>query len=128
MKRKPQTRRRPNSSKVRWVLLALAIILVVVVAYGVQRAPAGNTSARTTPFNGDRAFEDLKKMVGFGPRPAGSDALAKTRAYIVSELEKAGLKPQLDEFEGRTPTGAIKMVNIRAVRPGSKPTIIAITG
>jgi len=122
-------RRRKKSSNARWILLALAIVLVVVViAYGVQRSPAGKSSAQTSPFDGDRAYEDLKKIVGFGPRPAGSEALAKTRAYIVAELEKAGLKPQLDEFEARTPIGPIKMVNIRAFRPGAKPTVIAITG
>src|SRR5262245_2049343 len=129
MKQKHQTRRRrKKSSNGRWALLTMAIGLIVVVAYGVQRSPAGKSSAQTTPFDGDRAFEDLKKIVGFGPRPAGSDALAKTRAYIVAELQKVGLKAQLDEFEARTPIGPIKMVNIRAVRPGTKPSTIAITG
>ena len=67
-------------------------------------------------------------MVGFGPRPAGSEALAKTRAYIVAELQKAGLKAQLDEWEAITPRGPRKMVNIRASRPGARSTIIALTG
>src|SRR5204862_7776725 len=66
--------------------------------------------------------------VGFGPRPAGRDARVKARNYIVAELEKAGLKPQLDEFYARTPRGTRHMVNIRATRPGSKPSVIAITG
>ncbi len=59
------------------------------------------------------------------PRPAGSDAIAKTRNYIVAELEKAGLKPRLDEFDARTPRGFRHMVNIRAIRPGAKPSRIA---
>src|SRR5205085_3886204 len=63
-----------------------------------------------------------------GPRPAGSDAIVKTRNYIVAELQKAGLKPQLDEFDARTPRGFRHMVNIRAIRAGAKPTVIAITG
>jgi len=71
---------------------------------------------------------DLQTIVGFGPRPAGSDAIVKTRNYIVSELEKAGLKPQLDEFDARTPRGFRHMVNIRATRAGAKPSLIAITG
>src|SRR5262245_53357811 len=114
------------------VIVAIAL-LAVAVALGIQRSPT-STGAQSpavpkqTPFDGDRAFEDLKKMVTFGPRPAGSDALEKTRAYITSELEKVGLKPILDNFEGRTPRGNIKMVNIRAVRPGAKATTIALTG
>ena len=106
------------------------------IAYGVQSsrgtpAPspaAAQTAVRTSPFNADRAFADLRTMVGFGPRPAGSEALAKTRAYIVAELQKAGLKAELDEFEAVTPRGRKKMTNIRAVRTGSRPGIIALAG
>jgi Zn-dependent M28 family amino/carboxypeptidase len=67
-------------------------------------------------------------MVGFGPRPAGSEALAKTRAYIVAELQKAGLKAELDEFDAVTPRGRRKMTNIRASRPGARLGIIALVG
>jgi Zn-dependent M28 family amino/carboxypeptidase len=67
-------------------------------------------------------------MVAFGPRPAGSEALAKTRAYIIAELQKAGLKAELDEFEPVTPRGRKKMTNIRASRPGSRPGTIALVG
>ncbi len=113
----------------KWLLLAVALILVVVVAYGVQKTPSGaGPQAKGSPFNGDRAFEDMKKQIGFGPRPSGSAAIVKTQDYIIAELQKAGLKPQRDEFEATTPKGKIKMVNIRAVRPGSKPTMISLTG
>jgi len=112
-------------------------ILAAAIAYGMQAgrgqapspAPAGAPlAARTSPFNADRAFADLKTMVAFGPRPAGSDALAKTRGYIVAELEKAGLKAELDEFEAVTPRGRKKMTNIRASRPGTRPGTIALVG
>jgi Zn-dependent M28 family amino/carboxypeptidase len=99
-------------------------LAVVACAVGLQRAGTQTSS----PFNGERAYEDLKKIVGFGPRPAGTEALEKTRAYIIAELEKAGLKPQLDHFEPDTPIGRIKMANIRVTRPGTKPTTIALTG
>src|SRR5689334_11844362 len=115
-----------NLSNMKTKLLVVAVVLVVAVAYGVQRNQTPVAAKKQTPFNGDRAFEDLKKLVGFGPRPAGSDALAKARSYIVSELEKAGLKPIQDDFEGHTPRGNIKMTNIRAQRPGTKPGIIAL--
>jgi len=76
----------------------------------------------------NRAFTDMKAMVDFGPRPAGSAAIEKTRAYILAELKKAGLKPELDEFEAVTPRGKRKMVNIRAVHAGTRPTTIALSG
>ena len=114
-------------------LLILGIVVLGVIVYGFfgrqrKQTIADPPPSKSTPFDGDRAFEDLKKIVGFGPRPAGSDALAQTRAYIVSELEKAGLTPIQDRFAGHTPKGVIPMINIRAIRQGNKPTTIALTG
>ncbi|MCX6910928.1 MAG: hypothetical protein NTY01_23200, partial [Verrucomicrobia bacterium] len=34
-------------------------------------------------FDAARAWRDMERVVGFGPRPSGSDALAHTRAYIL---------------------------------------------
>jgi glutaminyl-peptide cyclotransferase len=107
------------------VVFVVAGLFVTVLAYGLQRsAPV----SRSSPFSEQRAGADLQTLVGFGPRPAGSDAIVKARNYIVAELQKAGLKPQLDEFDARTPRGFRHMVNIRALRPGAKPNLIAITG
>jgi len=104
---------------------AITVFMMTALAFGMQR----NTNVtKNSPFNEQRAGTDLQTLVGFGPRPAGSDAIVKTRNYIIAELEKAGLKPQLDEFDARTPPGYKHMVNIRAVRSGSKSSIIAITG
>ena len=107
-------------------ILALAAVFAAVLAFGLQRnAPA---TSKNSPFSEQRAGADLQTLVGFGPRPAGSDAIVKARNYIIAELEKAGLKPQLDEFDARTPRGFRHMVNIHATRPGSKPSVIALTG
>lgn len=108
-------------------LLLLGIGLIVAVGYGLQRNQSPSP-AKQTPFDGDRAYADLKKLVGFGPRPSGSEAIAQARTYLVSELEKAGLKPIQDSFDAHTPRGVIRMINVRAVRPGTKPTVVAITG
>src|SRR6266581_8087735 len=106
--------------------VALLLVVLVPAIYGFQAVPP--SALKSSPFSEARADRDLRTIVGFGPRPAGSEALAKARSYIVSELSKVGLKPQLDEFDARTPKGFRHMVNIRAMRPGLKPTIIALTG
>jgi hypothetical protein len=123
-----------NSRKVAGI--AGVVALFTALAYGMiikgrpQPSPqqVSRPAANTSPFNADRAFADLRAMVAFGPRPAGSEALAKTRAYIVAELQKAGLKAELDEFEPVTPRGRKKMTNIRASRPGTRPGTIALVG
>src|SRR5215831_8448166 len=108
------------------VSVALLLVVLAVAIYGFQRTPP--SAPKSSPFSEQRADTDLRTIVGFGPRPAGSEALAKARSYIVAELSKAGLKPQLDEFDARTPKGFRHMVNIRVTRSGLKPTIIALTG
>ncbi|HEX5051419.1 MAG TPA: M28 family peptidase [Planctomycetota bacterium] len=58
------------------------------------------------PVDGARAYSHLEKIVGFGPRPFGSDALAKTADYITGELKALGLEPKrqevVDEKEKKT--------------------------
>ena len=123
-----------NSRRVAGVL-GIAV-LFTMLAYGMfakrgaePPEPAqASRPANTSTFNADRAFADLRAIVAFGPRPAGSEALAKTRAYIVAELQKAGLKAELDEFEAVTPRGRKKMTNIRASRPGTRKETIALVG
>jgi glutaminyl-peptide cyclotransferase len=125
-------KKQKRSGNAWWMLLGGGV-LAVALAYGMQGGRTGQPSAPQatapkSPFDGDRAFADLKAMVAFGPRPAGSEALARTRAYIVAELQKAGLKVELDEFEAVTPRGRKKMTNIRASRAGSRPGTIALVG
>jgi len=102
--------------------------LVAVVTLSCAMPGRQSSAPKPSPFVASRAFADMKAMVDFGPRPAGSAAIEKTRAYILAELKKTGLKPELDEFEAVTPRGRRKMINIRAVRPGSVPGIIALSG
>jgi glutaminyl-peptide cyclotransferase len=123
MKNLPRTRI-PRS----WILVSAGLLTAVVV-YGVQQGRGVREApSKTSPFNEQRADTDLRTLVGFGPRPAGSESIAKARSYIIAELKKAGLKPAEDPFDAVTPRGTRRMINIRAVRPGSKPRIIALTG
>src|SRR5262245_39141187 len=101
---------------------AVTLILLAVFAFGTQRN--SSITPKDSPFSEERAGLHLQTIVGFGPRPAGSDAISKTRNYILSELQKTGLKPELDEFDARTPRGVKHMVNIRARRPGAKRSAI----
>jgi glutaminyl-peptide cyclotransferase len=90
-----------------------------------------STNATSAPgarpaFDGARAFEHVRKMVEMGPRPAGSAELARTRAYVVGELQSAGLKVATDEWDAQTPVGARRMANVVAELPGKSPDVIII--
>jgi hypothetical protein len=89
-------------------------------------APAATTTARPV-FNGQRAFEHVRKMVEIGPRPAGSAELARTREYITGELQTAGLKVSSDKFTAQTPAGAREMVNVTAELSGESADVIIVS-
>jgi Zn-dependent M28 family amino/carboxypeptidase len=79
-------------------------------------------------FNGGRAFEDLKRLVAFGPRPAGSKALAESREWIKRRLQQTGARVEEDSFEASTPLGNLPMVNVIAKFPGARPQVVMIAG
>lgn len=89
-------------------------------------ASASNAPAAHAAFDGERAFEHVRRMVEMGPRPAGSAELARTRAYIVGELQSAGLKVTTDEWDARTPVGPRRMVNVIAELPGKSQDAIIV--
>jgi glutaminyl-peptide cyclotransferase len=81
-----------------------------------------------TEFSGVRAFDDLRHIVAFGPRPPGSDALMECRHWIVRQLLQDGCQVQPDAFVASTPNGNINMTNIIAKIPGASPDVIMIAG
>jgi glutaminyl-peptide cyclotransferase len=87
--------------------------------------PAASTAK--SDFDGDRAFEYVRKQVEFGPRPAGSAELEQTRNYMIDQLKSFGLKVTTDEFHATTPIGERKMVNVTAELPGESNDVIIIS-
>jgi hypothetical protein len=67
--------------------------------------------SKATSVDGSLAYSHVEKLVGFGPRPPGSPAIAKSQAYITEVLKKLGLKVEHQDF-WRTPNGPVSMKNI----------------
>jgi Zn-dependent M28 family amino/carboxypeptidase len=86
------------------------------------------TPAEPAGFNGGRAFEDLKHLVEFGPRPSGSPALVKAREWLIHELRDAGAEVEEDSFTASTPIGPIPMSNLIAKFPGSGRETVVVAG
>lgn len=95
-------------------------------------SPAPQLTAAAQAFDGERALEQTRKVVGFGPRPAGSEALETTRVYIEETLGSYGLSVRRDELTGDTPKGPIPMANLIAEVPaaagGEQRPIVIISG
>jgi hypothetical protein len=90
--------------------------------------PTGSATQAGAPmkFDSNRAYEHLRRQVGFGPRPAGSAALKQTRQYIVSELKSAGIQAREDAWDAATPLSRVPMVNVIATIPGRRSERIAL--
>ena len=84
--------------------------------------------AAAAQFNGGRTFEDLRVLVGLGPRPAGSEALQRAREYIAHQLSTAGVETWDDTFVATTPVGNIPMTNLIGVLRGESATVVILAG
>jgi glutaminyl-peptide cyclotransferase len=81
---------------------------------------------KTGGFDGKRAFTHIAKQVSFGPRPAGSPAIAQTQDYILAELKSYGCAADIDAFSSDTPVGRLPMKNILVKIRGDRPGVILL--
>lgn len=81
----------------------------------------GQGAASAPRIDGERALRYVQKQVDFGPRPAGSEALAKTRDWFVHELKQLGLRPTVDSFTDEKNAKGLTFHNILCEIPGSDP-------
>src|SRR5580658_2276726 len=71
-----------------------------------------------------RAFQYVKEIVAFGPRPLGSANHKKVEDYLLAHLR--GDEVEDDSFTADTPEGKFPVHNIVAKFPGTKDGIIVI--
>ena len=98
-----------------------AVAALVALGWGAAAAGAAG-------FDASRAFRDVERLVGFGPRPSGSAAIGRARAYLLGELRHAGWRVREQAFSAPTPRGPISMVNVIAEWPGRRPEVVAVGG
>jgi hypothetical protein len=144
---KPSSNNKSSVKRGKNARTALGLLLVLTLPLGFLACPGNdskrngnNTNTAATPaaspiqkpasarveIDGDRAFEHVRKQVEFGPRPAGSAELARTREYITGELKSYGLDVTVDEWQPKTPIGERRMANIVAELPGESSDVIVL--
>jgi hypothetical protein len=102
--------------------------IALVVAFALLAAcDRGNTEPQRSgqkkiweDFSGEKAFAHVQAMVDFGPRPAGSEAIEKTRAYLMAQLELSGWRVERQSFADDTPRGKVQFVNLIATFGGKE--------
>ena len=99
-------------------LLIIALLLVGTIAWYTYSF--ASLPPEPITFNGQRAYEDVRTQVDFGPRIPGSEGHAEIQDWMQTELESAGwqVEIQTSEFLGHP------IENLVARRGAEPPQII----
>jgi glutaminyl-peptide cyclotransferase len=73
-------------------------------------------------FSGEKALTHVQRLVDFGPRPSGSEAIEKSRRYIEDQLHRFGWQVTQQVFTDDTPRGKIPFINLIAQFSGQGKT------
>jgi hypothetical protein len=84
---------------------SLALICLMIATSCENKSPAKKI---WTEFSGEKALAHVQALVDLGPRPAGSDAIVRARAYLEEQLESSGWKVTEQSFTDQTPRGETK--------------------
>jgi glutaminyl-peptide cyclotransferase len=84
-------------------------------------------ASQTGGFDGAKAYDQVAKLVSFGSRPPGSDAIHQAQVYIIGQLKSYGCQVEEHDFTGSTPIGDFPMKNIIAKAPGTGKDIVLYT-
>jgi Peptidase family M28 len=109
-------------------LLALLIVAAFTAAsWLVERPPAPvPATAPATQFSADRAWTHLERIATSGPTPVGSTTGDAVRDYLVAELTRLGLQPDVQRGTGSVVFGpnvtAGRAENVISTIPGTAPT------
>src|SRR6266550_4759484 len=90
------------------------ILVPIVVSILRAESPPASQSKAWEEFSGEKALAHVQRLVDFGPRPPGSDALEKSRDYIERDLRLFGWQVIRQAFTGDTPRGKVRFVNLIA--------------
>lgn len=93
------------------VHLNLLLLAFSLIAIGITGCSAQSTASQ---FDADRAFSYLKIQCDFGPRPVGTQAHEKVKAYLLEELKKSADSVQTQDFEHTRSAKTYKLSNIIA--------------
>lgn len=107
------------------LLLVLLAALAWVAIIAVSPPDPVPATAPVQEFSAERAFRDVEQ-ISTQRHPAGSAAAAQVRQYIVTNLQKMGLEPQIQDAIGADDAlggyAMARVQNIVAVIPGSSST------
>jgi hypothetical protein len=95
-----------------------ALVSVFLLAASVTKG--GAPTKIWEEISGEKAFAHVQRLVDFGPRPSGSEAIEKSRHYIEDQLRHSGWQVTRQAFTDDTPRGKVQFVNLIAQFTGQE--------
>jgi peptidase M28-like protein len=92
----------------------------------IPPSDAAPPASQTGGFDGAKAYQQVAKLVAFGPHPPDTDSMRMVQGYIHRELASYGCAVEEDAFSAPTPAGTYAMKNIVAKIPGTGQGIILL--
>ncbi len=80
-------------------ILSVMMVLLLAAVGSCANATLARPEAVPPSFDGQRAYEDVKTQVSFGPRYPGTPGHDQIREWIRKELEAAGWQVEVQETE-----------------------------
>ena len=96
---------------------AFVSFLLSLVSLTGAEPPRASQPRIWEEFSGEKALAHVQRLVDFGPRPPGSDAIEKSRDYIENQLRLSGWQVTRQAFTDDTPRGKVRFVNLIARYP-----------
>ena len=92
----------------------------------IPLSDAAPPASQTGGFDGAKAYQQVAKLVAFGPHPPDTDSIRTVQGYLHAELASYGCAVEEDAFSAPTPAGTYAMKNIVAKIPGTGQGIILL--
>ena len=93
--------------------LARLLLIACFPMVCLDTSPAAQTKI-WEELSGEKALAHVQRLVDFGPRPSGSEAIEKSRRYIEDQLRRSGWQVTRQAFTDDTPRGKVQFVNLIA--------------
>lgn len=101
---------------------ALALLASILLGAGCNKDEESTTAEKTTSpslsFDGERAFEEVEKLIAYSPRDAGTRGARLAAQHILGRLQEFGVAAEIDTFDDDTPEGVKTFHNVVGKIPG----------
>jgi glutaminyl-peptide cyclotransferase len=98
-------------------ILTAFVALALASVFHAKSPPAAQAKI-WEDVSGEKALAHVQRLVDFGPRPPGSEAIEKSRDYIENQLRLSRWQVTRQAFTDDTPRGKVHFVNLIARFPG----------